>query len=170
MGFLSMYVDALVNSFKAQFKDRRYFDLATPDPGFEFSNFTVRPEDQLPGRPIEGRIEVTRFSEHFTFFLTDSQQKVGGTNGSKIYNELKERKLPVLGPNVGQYLYEHQELIPVELRGKKMLVFWGKVYRDSSGYRCVRSLDWDGERWRWDYGWIGLGRWSAYGQVVLLAR
>lgn len=152
-------------------KSRRFFDLATPDPEFSDSpGFTVRSDDQfLLPRSKDGKIEVARFFQHLQLFLTEGQQK-GEKNGAAIYNEIVERGLPVLGPNVGQFLYEHQELIPVELRGNVALVFWGKVYRRLSDQgRCVWYLYWNGYRWTWEYGLLAQDYWSACAHAVLFA-
>lgn len=149
-------------------KNRRWFDLATADP--DFPGFTERSEDQLPGRPLAGKIEIGRFFDSLKLLVTDEQQK-GTVNGGKIYDYLKRMNAPVLGPNVGEFLYQNQELIPVELRGKVVLLFWGKIYCNSDDGCCVRFLYWYGKRWVWNYCWInGGGSWLARDRAVVLAR
>lgn len=145
----------------------RFFDLATPDP--EFSGFTAEDDDQLPGRPTEGRLEIDTIFEHLALLVTDAQQQ-GPTNGELIFDELKGTSTPVFGPSVGQLLHDNQHIIPVELRGRIVLVFWGKIYRDSDRDRCVRCLCWVGSRWVWHYYWVGYDYWNASYRAVVLAR
>lgn len=152
------------------FDDSRFFDLATPDP--EFPDFTVLPEDQLPGRITEGRLEIGPefFRRHFTLFFTEEQQ-TRRVRGGTIYDRLKAMNAPVLGPNVGQFLYERQKLIPVELRGKVAFVFWGEIFHITFGEnRYVRYLAWDGLQWSWFFDWVDGVGWDDYAAAVLLVR
>lgn len=146
--------------------DPAFFDLSTPDP--EFPDYTARPEDQLPGRLQEGKIAIDRFFASLTLFITEGQKK-GPVNGNTIYDHLKVNNLPVLGPNVGQFLYEHQDLIPTELRGKVLLIFW-KIYRDMGGCYCVWCLFWNDTSWIWEHLELDSDYWFGTDQALLLAR
>lgn len=156
-----------LDAFVVRIASRTWFDLATPDP--EFSGFTVEDDDQLPGRPLEGKLEIGTIFDYLKLLVTNEQQK-GPVNGGSIFDHLKGTEALVFGPNVGQLLYENQHLIPAELRGKVVLVFWGKVYRDSDCNRCVRYLYWRGKRWMWRYYWIDSDFWIAGRRAVVLAR
>lgn len=147
-----------------------YFDLATPDP--YFSDFVDRPEDQLSGRPLAGKIAIRQFFESIAFFATERQQKGGSENGGTIYENLRERNLTVIGPNVGQYILENAHLFPADLRGKHALAFWGKVYRSSGGHRYVRGLYWGGVKWTWFYKCVDEGDWGwpTHVRAVLLVQ
>lgn len=156
-----------LDAFAARITSRTWSDLATPDP--EFSGFTVEDDDQLPGRPTEWKLEIGTIFGCLLLFIIEPQQN-GLVNGGLIFDHLKKTGALVLGPNVGQFLYENQHLIPVGLRGKVVLMFWGKVYRGSGRRRYVRCLYWDGGWWAWscssfDHDYLG-----AYYRAVVLVR
>lgn len=53
----------------------------------------------------------------------------------------------------GRFLLENQEMIPVELRGKLLLLGNTEVF-DPGDYRFVCCLLWDGVRWELGCGWL----------------
>jgi hypothetical protein len=156
-------LDALMGRIVA----RTLFDLATPDP--EFPGFTDEDDDQLPGRPLVGKLEIGTIFDCLLLLVTNEQQE-GSVNGELIFGHLKGTEALVLGPNIGQFLYENQHLIPFELQGKVVLVFWGKIYRDSARRRYVRCLCWSSERLVWGYCWVDYGYWNAKDCAVVLAK
>lgn len=87
-------------------------------------------------------------------FLAEGQQNGKALEGNKLRKELAGK--PVLNANLLDYLLAHPHLIPEEWKGKYVF-FWGTIYRDSDGYLCVRCLRWNGDRWDWDYHWLGYG-------------
>ena len=83
-------------------------------------------------------------------FLT-GKQKSGEVEGNKLREELKSQ--PVLNANALDYLLAHPQLIPEEWKSKSVF-FWGTIYHDPYGARCVRYLRWYGAAWHWHYGWL----------------
>jgi hypothetical protein len=76
----------------------------------------------------------------------------------EIEKEIKEVSAPVFNVNVLDFLLEHQEAITEEMRQRihdnekdpawyHGIWFWGTVYKDEKGFRCIRglSLDKDGK-------------------------
>ena len=84
-------------------------------------------------------------------YLDKAQQGGGTIVGKKLRQKLKSKG--VYNANLLDFLLAHPELIPKKWKGK-FIFFWGTIYRDSSGYLCVRCLRWDGDRWGWDYYWL----------------
>lgn len=58
------------------------------------------------------------------------------------------------GLRAAKALLRQQHLIPVEWRGKKVLVFTGAVGRYRGGSRDVAYLYWYGDRWYLDWYWL----------------
>ncbi len=85
-------------------------------------------------------------------FLRDSESSVNG-------EEMARRALG-LDANYGQedaeWLLEHQDLIPVELR-KFYLVFPGTKWQSRDGHRHVPFLFWSGDRWILVFSWLDDG-------------
>ncbi len=77
--------------------------------------------------------------------LFTGQKKIGGVKGVFIYE--KSLSQNVLNANALDYLLAHQELIPKEWKGK-CICFFGTIYRNNLGYRCVRYLEWFNNGWR----------------------
>lgn len=165
---MSKLSDAL-DELTPQMRNRGWFDLTTPDPAMN-SRYSIHPEDKLPGRPTEGKIKIARFFERLQFFSLD--EELLGYNddmrGSRIFEYLKAHNLPVLGPNVGEFLHKNQHLIPTELQGKVSFVFWGQIYRGH--IRFVRALTWFAphKKWVWSQFWIDGKGWRKNYCVVLL--
>lgn len=96
---------------------------------------------------------------HFEFYLDEGQENDKYVEGNKLRQRLAGK--PVLNANVLDYLLANPDLIPEEWKtdetgNTRYIFFWGTVYRDrgSSGDLCVRCLYWDGDGWRWRYGWL----------------
>ena len=84
--------------------------------------------------------------------LEGSESYVGGEK--MLGREKKAGKRA--GLRAAKALLRQQHLIPVEWRGKKVLVFTGTVVRDRSGDRCVACLCWLGDRWYLYWFWLDL--------------
>lgn len=96
-------------------------------------------------------------SKKVILFTSEKQQGGKWVRGHELREELSSKK--VLNANVLDYLLAHPEFIPDEWK-KKMVFFWGTVYRDSDRHLCVRCLSWSGGRWygcdgQLDDGWLG---------------
>lgn len=108
-------------------------------------------------------------------FLAPCQKKEYFVKGTQILKELA-RKQPLNG-RVLDYLLDHPELIPG--RWKTMedyeelgleddetldpnitIFFWGTLYHRKGG-RCVRYLEWDGQRWSSNWEWVGAPRFTT---------
>jgi len=94
-----------------------------------------------------------------------NQQKKGTIEGNKLRKELKGKS--VFNANLLDYLLEHPHLIPEGWKQDEHM-FWGTIYRGSSGNLCVRGLYWFGGRWDWRFIWLGLG-WSVRSPAALRA-
>ena len=90
--------------------------------------------------------------------LHRSDRQLGGKwlKGYELREELAGK--PVLNAVVLDFLYEHQEFIPVEWKGLAVF-FWGTVYRYSDGILYVRYLCWRDGTWRRHYDWLD-GAWN----------
>jgi len=87
----------------------------------------------------------------------EPEQKEDVIKGKELHKRLQNK--PVLNATVLEYLFENQELIPEEWKGK-YIYFWGTIYRGSSGSLCVRYLYFRGGQWDWYCGWLDRG-WSG---------
>ena len=85
-------------------------------------------------------------------FFADGQKNGKCIVGNELRKVLKDQK--VLNANLLDFLYKHPKFIPEEWKGK-CVFFWGTIYRNSDGYLYVRYLFWNGDRWDWDYYWLG---------------
>lgn len=85
-------------------------------------------------------------------FLSEKQKDGKVVGGHELRKELKDK--PVLNACILDYLLKHPELIPEEWK-KGVTYFWGTIFRDSDGSLCVACLDWNGDRWIWNYHWLG---------------
>lgn len=117
--------------------------------------------DANPFIPDGWKVEEHRYGGPFKWdtaqvqlFLAEGQQNGKTMDGNRLRKDLAGK--PVLNANVLDYLLANPHLIPEEWKGKTIF-FWGTVYRDSDGYLCVRCLRWNGDRWDWDYHWLGYG-------------
>jgi len=99
-----------------------------------------------------GQLEWNPANVHI--YLSEHQKGGKSIEGNKLLKELEGK--PVLNANVLDWLLAHQELIPEEWKGKYVF-FWGTIYRYSDGYLCVRSLYQFGDRWGWNFVWLGGG-------------
>ena len=120
-------------------------------PPFVPQGWSVLDADQLPNR-VRGIFtwDATRVS----LYLSKRQKGDKRIMGNELRKELKNK--PTLNANVLDYLLAHPELIPEDWKGRAVF-FWGSIYRNSNDYLCVRYLFWGGDRWGWDYGWLGYG-------------
>lgn len=110
-------------------------------------------------------LEDVPFSAAFTPVFVEFLKSVE----SSVNGEVMTQRAKKLNANPGQhhaeYLLEHQELIPKELRGKH-LVFPGTVWLDGDGRRNVPGLEWGGGRWYLFFDWLS----SDWGGGDLLIR
>lgn len=104
-------------------------------------------------------------SSGIRLFTHPKQQGTGTIVGTNLRKELSSKM--VLPDAFLDFYLAHPELIPEEWKGKAVF-FWGTVYTDPDGYCCVRCLFWYGERWNWDYSWLG-SLWSATHPAAVLA-
>ncbi len=125
---------------------------ATP---FIPEGWMIKPEDQLPGA-IGGQVE---FDPAKILFHLDEGQKDNKTIiGNKLKEKLAGRSL--LKANVLDHLLANTYLIPeswkTDEQGRtRYIFFWGTVYRDPGGCRCVRCLYWRDGEWGWHCRWLG---------------
>lgn len=85
-----------------------------------------------------------------------------------INGEEMARRAVTLDANLGQedaeYLLEHQDEIPAELRGL-YLVFPGTKWRDADGCRRVPFLSWYDGQWILYFYWLDYV-WNSYDRLV----
>jgi hypothetical protein len=92
---------------------------------------------------------ITEIPKLMKLHLEPEQEK-GYLRGEVLAKCLKEK---ALNGNHLDYLLKHTELIPDEWKAN-WVYFWGTIYRNAGGGIFVRCLDWDGDRWNWNYGWF----------------
>ncbi|MFA6551965.1 MAG: hypothetical protein WCT19_00495 [Candidatus Paceibacterota bacterium] len=106
--------------------------------------------EQLPNR-VRGQVkwDTTKFS----LYLVDDQKNGKLIGGNKLRKGLGA--MPVLTAHVLDFLIkpENQYLIPEEWK-RKLVFFWGTIYRRSDRGLCVRYLCWGGGKWYWGCGWL----------------
>lgn len=84
-------------------------------------------------------------------YISESQRDGKTIGGNELRKELEGKS--VLNANVLDYLLANPYLIPEEWK-RKVIFFWGTIYRDTDGRLCVRYLRWDGGRWNWNWRWL----------------
>ncbi len=87
-----------------------------------------------------------------TLHFEDEQVRRGGINAGILRRRLGNR--PALNASVLDFLLERPQLIPTSWRSA-IVHFWGTVYRDPAGHRCVRHLRWEADRWQSGRTWLG---------------
>jgi len=96
-------------------------------------------ENQLPNR-VRGKIEFSPKDAHL--YLSEEQNSsYDSIIGYDLKEELRIQNNLVYGANLLDYLLVHPEIIPEEYK-RKMVFFWGTIYRNSDGYLFVRCLLW----------------------------
>jgi len=110
-----------------------------------------------------GRIE---WNQEIRLYLSKDQEGGSHVSGHKLRKELADQ--PILNANVLDYLLAHPGLIPTNGWEKKIILFWGTIYR-GHGVSVVRYLYWDGGKWSWYYCWLGSG-FTANAPAAVLAR
>ena len=107
----------------------------------------IRPKDQI----------ASRFRDKFVWspknvrLHFDDVQKDSAIIGGDFMKKLKG--LPVLPANVLDCLLENPELIPLDWM-REDVGFWGTIYRDKEGRRCIRYLSVDTTYTRVVDGWL----------------
>ncbi len=104
--------------------------------------------------------------EAVALHLSPNRQSGKVIKGKMLRLELANQ--PVLNANALDYLLKNPTLIPEDWKGKYVF-FWGTIYRGSGGRLYARYLDWSGERWDWDYCWLG-DDWSVSNPAAVCAR
>ena len=94
-----------------------------------------------------GLVDLTKAA----LYLDESQKNGKVIEGNKLHKKLKG--FPVLNAVALEHFLANPHLIPDECKGKAIF-FWGTIYRDADGNRCVRSLYWLDGRWRWRCSWL----------------
>ncbi len=120
-------------------------------PVFIPEGWQVLPDaEQLPNR-ILGKVSWN--PKETSLHLVDGQKNGKWIEGNKLRKELAQQS--VYTAHLLDYLLipENQHLIPEEWKGK-LIFFWGTIYRGVSGRLCVRCLNWNGDRWHWNYNWL----------------
>ena len=131
--------------------------------------WSIRSEDQIASR-ILGQLE---FDPTKVKFHLEEAQKTGPVVGTELLKQLEGK--PVLPANVLDGLLANTAIIPDSWKQRdeqgniRYVCFWGTVYRDSDGYRCVRYLDWRRGQWHWYYYYLANGVDGQYPAAVALA-
>lgn len=90
--------------------------------------------------------------EAVSLHFEDDQLSRGGISSGVLRRRLGSK--PALNASVLDFLLENPHLIPMSWRSV-LVHFWGTVYRDPSGHRCVRHLRWEAGRWQSGRTWLG---------------
>lgn len=126
-------------------------------PVFVPDGWEVLPDaEQLQNR-VQGLVKWDH--SRVRLHLDDGQKDGKWIKGDELRKKLINER--VYTAHILDYLLksENQHLIPEEWK-KKVVFFWGTIYRGSGGDLCVRYLGWDGGRWGWYYDWLG-GDWNS---------
>ena len=99
-----------------------------------------------------GAFKWDKESQKDALHLDEGQKNGKWIEGNKLRKELANQ--PVLNTNVLDYLFDHPHLIPEEWK-RKVVFFWGTIYRYRDGDLYVRCLHWHGGRWHWFFYWLG---------------
>lgn len=94
------------------------------------------------------------------------QQKNKSIDGYKLRDELKDKN--VLNANVLDYLLANPKAIPESWKDKAVF-FWGTIYREPGGRRCVRCLYWCDGQWRWSHDRLVAG-WGRNNPAAILNK
>lgn len=94
-------------------------------------------------------------------FLKSGESSI---NGEEMVRRARQELRINLGQHDAEFLLEHQNKIPQELR-KYALVFTGTVWRDPRGDRCVAYLSWNGERWILRFSLLSYD-WGSFDRLV----
>lgn len=86
--------------------------------------------------------------------------------GDEKFKRLKRAKHICLDAKAFQTLWENQDRIPEEWKGK-YIFFDGTVLRNPDGYRCVLYLYFGGGRWHWNCHWLDNDWYSDSPSAVL---
>lgn len=84
------------------------------------------------------------------------EQEKGSIDGEVLQEKLIGKTK--FNANVLDYLLAHPELIPTEWHSGIQICFWGTIYRDNSGFQCIRYLYRD----KTNFGWNGKLRISTF--------
>ncbi|OGH70043.1 MAG: hypothetical protein A3C90_02585 [Candidatus Magasanikbacteria bacterium RIFCSPHIGHO2_02_FULL_51_14] len=146
----------------------------------EVAELIVRRKEKKPARPlfpserlaadlIPDNWEVVEDVEPSEFevgdlafpgFLMEGETCIDGEEMRRRAVQLKAN----FGLVDGKRLLAHQDEIPVELRGKA-IVLSGTLLRDPDGRLYVACLDWDDDRWYLGFFWLG-GGWRVDDRLV----
>ena len=99
---------------------------------------------------IEDVVPSTKNGRDFITFLEKGESYING----EVMRQRAKKHTANLGLVDAKRDLEHQDNIPVGLRGK-YLVYSGTVLRDSDGNLDVPCLDWGGDRWVLLFRWLG---------------
>lgn len=94
------------------------------------------------------------------FYLSE-KQKFGSHRGYDLKDELIDKRIPVLHPNIMDALIDHApHLIPEELKADEngaiwYMFWWTVVYENADGDQCVRYCCFGGGAWRRGCHWLG---------------
>lgn len=114
--------------------------------------WSIAPDsEQLPNR-IRGKVKFDQ--SKIALHLDDSQKSGKVAEGNKLKKKLE--KMPVYGAQQLDFYLANPHLIPEDWKGK-VIFFWGTIYRSARGDLYVRYLCWSGDRWNWNYYWLGHG-------------
>lgn len=100
--------------------------------------------------------QVVWDTEKVGFYIPPCQKDILPPVACEVEEELKDQ--PVLNANVLDYLIDHPECAGIEnlawmdegeIKGE--IYFWGTIYEDEDGERCVRALTLDDGDLGWGY-------------------
>lgn len=116
---------------------------------FEPNSLTVASESEQIASRVHGQFtfDPAKVKLHFS----PNQQEGKYIVGSKLKKELEDR--PVFTAHVLDFYLANPYLISEEWKGKAVF-FWGTIFRDAHGDRCVRYLYFSDGRWYSDYYWL----------------
>ena len=115
------------------------------------NGWSVRAGDQLP---LIAPSQLPVPGAGLGLFLSAEQRK-NKIKGKALFGQLNS--VVVYGAEALEYFYNNQQAIPLEWQRQKPC-FWGTIFRDAKGNRCVRYLyhcrGRATSRWLIDFLWL----------------
>lgn len=124
----------------------------------EFCKTLVTPKPESNSLPTEMKIGDRTYE--LLGFLKEGEKSIVGHEMVKRSKEMNAH----LGQDDGQYLLDHQQDIPVSLRGKVAFVFTNWRRPDSSDDVC--RVYWNDGRWVRGWLWLGRDYWNDDDRVL----
>ncbi len=141
------YKPALPHALEATVNDHTdYIGGERPLTVTRGSGVTILFEKRTDGLYIDGKKVL--------LYRSERQMNGGSIYGHDLRKELDGK--PVLNACVLDFLMANQEFIPEDWRKEGVILFWGTIFRSSSGELCLHGMEFQPKFGEWWYsqGWL----------------